>query len=301
MTGSSGTPAVGRPQFFVFLPQMRMALDAIVDRAVVAERSGFRGMAFMDHLAPPMAETQPMYEAMTLATLVAARTERLIVSHLVLCDAFRHPAVLARQAVTIDHASGGRFELGIGAGSVPRELVDYGITDDGPGARVSRLAESLGLIQALWSGEPVAFAGAHFQLDCPGQAPGPLDAIPIVIGGSGPRMLGLVRRHADWWNLQVDRLDQLDDLRPLVGDARVSVQQMVAFVPDGQDRAGVEAAAARRFGTMGGGLVAGDGPELVDHFRALHARGVERFYVWFADFAPTATLAAFGTEVIASF
>ena len=108
--------AVSAPEFFLFLPQMRFGIDDIVERAVAAESSGFRGISFMDHLAPPLAESSPMYEAVTLATWVAARTSDLIVSHLVLCDAFRHPAVLARQAVTLDHASGGRFELGLGSG-----------------------------------------------------------------------------------------------------------------------------------------------------------------------------------------
>ena len=280
---------------------MRMGLAAIEERAVVAERSGFHGIAFMDHLAPPSAESQPMYEAMTLATLIAARTERLIVSHLVLCDALRHPAVLARQAVTLDHASGGRFELGIGAGSVPGELVTYGVTDDGPGARVTRLGESLDLLEALWSGEPVSFSGEHFQLDCPGQSPVPLGAIPIVIGGSRPRMLSLVRRHADWWNLQLNLLGDLDRLRPEVGDARISIQQMVAYVADGHRRAEVETAAMRRFATMGDGLVVGDATQLVDHFGALRERGVERFYVWFADFAAPETLEAFGAGVIGAF
>jgi alkanesulfonate monooxygenase SsuD/methylene tetrahydromethanopterin reductase-like flavin-dependent oxidoreductase (luciferase family) len=289
----------GPPQFFLFLPQMRMDLAAIEERAVVAERSGFDGIAFMDHLAPPGAESHPMYEAMTLATVIAARTERLIVSHLVLCDALRHPAVLARQAVTLDHVSGGRFELGIGAGSVPGELAAYGVTGAGAGARVGRLGESLRIIEALWSGEPVTFAGEHFRLDCPGQSPVPLGTIPVVIGGARPKMLALVRRHAHWWNLQLDLLDRLDEFRPAVGDARVSVQQMVAFVADESGRAEVVASAARRFGTMGGGLVAGNAAQLVDHFGALAARGVERFYVWFSDFAAPDTLAAFGRDVIA--
>jgi len=286
-------------QFFLFLPQMRLELAAIEARAQAAERSGFHGIAFMDHLAPPMAERQPMYEAMTLATLIAARTERLVVSHLVLCDALRHPAVLARQAVTIDHLSGGRFELGIGAGSVPSELVEYGVSGAGPAERVSRLGETLELLGALWSGEPVRYSGEHFQLDCPGQSPTPLSRIPIVVGASRPRMLSLVQRHADWWNLQIDLLDDLERLRPQVGDARISIQQMVAFVPEESRRVEVCSTAARRFGTMGGGLVEGDAAQLVDHFGSLQDRGVERVYVWFSDFAATETLEAFGDGVIA--
>ena len=68
-----------------------------------------------------------MWEAMTIATWLLARTQSLVVGHLVLCDALRHPAVLARQAATLDHASGGRYELGIGWGSVPDELDTFGV------------------------------------------------------------------------------------------------------------------------------------------------------------------------------
>ena len=113
--------------FHLFLPQMRMTHDAIVERARAAEASGFEGIAFMDHLAPPLALDQDMWEAMSIASWVLANTSALTVGHLVLCDALRHPAVLARQATSLDHASAGRFELGLGWGSVPAELETFGI------------------------------------------------------------------------------------------------------------------------------------------------------------------------------
>src|SRR5262249_39763649 len=99
-------------EFHLYVPQMRFTLDAVVDRAVGAESGGFTGIAGMDHLMPPFALDQPMYEAMTTTTWLAARTTTLTVGSLVICDALRHPAMLARECVTIDHASGGRFELG---------------------------------------------------------------------------------------------------------------------------------------------------------------------------------------------
>jgi hypothetical protein len=88
-------------------------------------------------------------------------------------------------------------------------------------------------------------------------------------------------------------------MRSSAGTARVSVQQMFAFVPEGADRAAVEEPARRRFGYQS--LLVGDRTELVDHFAAQRERGVERFYVWFADFAPPETLEAFGAEVISAF
>ena len=103
-------------------------MDAIVERARAAESAGFDGVAVMDHLSPPMAPDQPMFEAMATSAWILANTSRLRAGALVLCDAFRHPAVLAQAAVTLDHASGGRFELGIGAGSVPTELDTFGVS-----------------------------------------------------------------------------------------------------------------------------------------------------------------------------
>ena len=286
------------PEFHVFLPQMRMGLDVLVERARAAEAAGFGGMALMDHLAPPMAEDQPMHEAMITATWLAAHTETLRVGHLVLCDSLRHPAVLAKQAVTIDHASGGRFELGIGWGSVPDELDAFGIGDTAPSARVRRLAESLEVMTALWSGETVDFEGQFHRVKGGRQQPAPLAKIPLLIGGAGRKTLALVARYADWWNLPIYALDRLEDLRPSAGAARVSVQQLVAFVPDEARRDRVTELARRRFGIYGAGLVVGDAAQLVDHFTALHDRGVERFYTWFSNFADPEALAAFGADVI---
>src|SRR5580692_9316250 len=126
---------------------MRLSFEELVDRARAAEAAGFTGIAGMDHLAPPRAEEQPMFDAMTTATWLAAHTRRLSVGSLVLCDGFRHPAVLAREAVSLEHASGGRFELGIGWGSVTGELGTFGVGSQEPRVRLSRLRESLEIIK----------------------------------------------------------------------------------------------------------------------------------------------------------
>ncbi|HJR26911.1 MAG TPA: LLM class flavin-dependent oxidoreductase [Acidimicrobiales bacterium] len=282
---------------FLFLPQMRMPMDALVAKAQAAEAAGFAGVALMDHLAPPLADDQPMWDAMTTAAWLAAHTDRVRIGHLVLCDAFRHPAVLAREAVTLDHASGGRFELGIGWGSVPTELATFGVGSPEPRHRVDRLAETLAVVRALWTGEPVDFEGRHHQLRGAQQRPTPVGRIPIVIGGVGPRTLGLVSEHADWWNLSVDKVDRVDELRSKVGGARVSIQQMVTYAPDPATSDEVLALAARRFGYMTG-RVAGDTAAMVDHLRSLEARGIERVYLWFTDFADETTLTRFGAEVL---
>jgi alkanesulfonate monooxygenase SsuD/methylene tetrahydromethanopterin reductase-like flavin-dependent oxidoreductase (luciferase family) len=161
--------------------------------------------------------------------------------------------------------------------------------DDAP-ARVARLERNLGLIRQYWG-----------EADADGviQEPRPQRRIPLVLGGTGKKTMDLVRRHADWWNVPSHQLDRLPALLPTVGDVRVSVQQMVGLIGADADREEVTAVSTRRFGHLGSGLVCGDAAQLVEHFEGLSGQGVERFYVWFADFAQPATLAEFAETVIA--
>lgn len=273
-------------EWYLFLPQVRVAVADISERAVAAEASGFDGIAFIDHLEAPGQPRENIWEAMGVATWVAARTRRLRVGHLVLCDAFRHPAVLAKQAVTLSAASEGRFDLGLGSGSWPAEFTKFEIGQQDPVARVEQLGRHLTAIKRYWSGE---------------QQPTPTAPIPLVLGGSGRRMMKLVAEHADWWNLQANHLDRLPGLADAAGSARISVQQMVGFVRAGDDPATVREVSTRRFGHLGPGLVCGDADELTAHFVGLTAQRVERAYVWFADFAAPQSLAEFGETVIKNF
>ncbi|WP_248963588.1 LLM class flavin-dependent oxidoreductase [Sphaerisporangium perillae] len=277
-------------EWFLFLPQIRVPVADIVERARAAESAGFTGVAFMDHLLAPGAEQVPIWEAMTVASWVAARTDRLRIGHLVLCDAFRHPAVLAKQAVTLQEASGGRFELGLGSGSVPRELVRFGITGERAAQRRERLERSLEVLTQCWG-----MAGATEYV----QAPQPATPIPLVLGGVSAPMLELVRKYANWWNLPAPEIGRLPELLPAVGGARVSVQQMVGFVGRGRSADEVYQQSTRRFGDhVGDGLRCGDADELAAYFTGLARGGVERFYVWFTDLAPPETLAEFGESVL---
>ncbi len=285
-------------EFWLYLPQMRMTMDALSQRALVAQAAGFTGIAGMDHLAPPLAESSPMFEAMTTSTWLAARTERIRVGSLVLCDSLRHPAVLAQQAVTLDHASGGRFELGLGWGSVADELAAFGVGEAEPLSRIGRLKETLEILEGLWSGESLDHHGEHFTLAGARLHPCPLSKIPITIGGADRRTLELVAAHADWWNLHVGIIDRLDEMRPLAGSARCSLQLQVAFVGEPGRREETAETARRRFGPS---PLVGTAPELVEHFEGWRERGVERVYVWFCDFAAEETLLAFGADVIGRF
>ena len=284
-------------EWYLFLPQVRLSAADITERARHAEASGFDGMAFIDHLEAPGLPDENIWEAMGIATWVAAKTERLRIGHLVLCDAFRHPAVLAKQAVTLSDASGGRFDLGIGAGSWPAEFARFNVGQQDPVARVGQLKRNLSLIRQYWGDgtEDAAQAGRAAQ------APRRSHPIPLVLGGTGPRMMEIVRSYADWWNLPANHIDRLATLAPAAGTARLSVQQMVGFVRAGGDPNAVREVSTRRFGNLGSGLVCGDADELAGHFAGLAARRVERFYVWFADFAAPDSLHEFGESVIKAF
>ena len=158
---------------------------------------------------------------------------------------------------------------------------------------------TLAILEALWSGEAVTFRGEHFTLTDARQQPLPTGPIPLTIGGSGRRTMELVRRHATWWNLPVHRVDRLEQLRPAAGDARVSVQVMVALLGDGADRGALAEMVARRYGAggLGSRVVLGTADEVAGHMDELAGRGVERVHVWFADFAPPSTIDAFSAVI----
>lgn len=136
----------------------------------------------------------------------ADATTTLRVGALVLCNDYRHPVMLAKEAATLDVLSGGRLELGIGAGWMTTDYEQAGIPLDGPGTRIDRMAEALTIVKGLLAGGPVTFAGDHYRITAlegrplPVQRPHP----PIVIGGGGRRILSLAGREADIVGINVD-------------------------------------------------------------------------------------------------
>ncbi len=131
-------------------------------------------------------------------------TTRLRIGTLVIANDVRPPVQLAKEIATIDQVSGGRVELGLGAGFLRAEYDPLGIPFDRPGVRVSRLAESVRLQRLLFSGEPVSFQGDFYQVEDFASYPVPTQgaSLPILIAGSGDRMLSLAARKADIVGLQ---------------------------------------------------------------------------------------------------
>jgi alkanesulfonate monooxygenase SsuD/methylene tetrahydromethanopterin reductase-like flavin-dependent oxidoreductase (luciferase family) len=286
------------PWFGLFLPQMRMSFDTILERTLVAEAAGFDSVWLMDHLAPPAAPDQDSFEGWTLAAALAARTSTIRIGHLVTCDPFRHPALLAKMIATIDVISDGRVELGIGWGSVPDELRTFGIGEQTARLRASRLRESLEVCGLMLAGERFDYSGEHFTLAGAIGRPVPVQPhVPIHIGGAGPKLtMPLVRDFADWWNCPSYGVDRLAELRPLAGDARVSVQRPVGLALDAAGRDETVTMSERRFGAWGG-LVAGTASEIADELAADVEAGADGFVLPFTDFGAPATLEHFMAEV----
>jgi probable F420-dependent oxidoreductase len=169
------------------LPHARWA-----DEVREIEQLGFSSLYFPDHFG---AQWDPLVGAMA----VASATQRLRVGTLVYDVDYRHPVVLAKSAATIQLASGGRLELGIGAGWMQTDYDQAGIAYDAHGVRIERLEEALLIMKAMWKDEHTSFAGKHYRITNIGKAVEPLPprAPAILIGGGRPKILGVAGRHAD--------------------------------------------------------------------------------------------------------
>jgi F420-dependent oxidoreductase-like protein len=170
---------------------------------LAADDLGFHSVATYDHFYGLIDHTVPTFEGWTTLAAMAAVVQRARLSCMVTGVTYRNPAVLAKMAVTVDHISGGRLEFGLGAGWHEAEHRGYGIEFPSAGTRVAMLDEALTVIRRLWTEESVTFEGRFYTLTdalCepkPVQQPHP----PIVIGGEKPKMLRVVARHADEWNV----------------------------------------------------------------------------------------------------
>ena len=283
----------------VFLPQVRFTYADMLRQCHDAEDAGFDSLWFMDHL---MAEGRPEWnclEGWTLAAAVAAQTTRIRLGHLVLCNGFRHPSVLAKMATTLDDISGGRLDLGIGWGSVPRELKVYGFGKDGNKVKAARLDETLQILKLMFGGGEVSFEGEHYYIYKAHCVPGPVNGtIPIMIGGAGPQLtMPLVAKYADWWNCPANAVSRLDELVTMRGNARISVQHILAIAPTAADREEATRVADKRFGFWGGGILAGTPDEIIEALQGEQKLGAERFIFRFHDFGSPESYRLFTEEI----
>ena len=212
----------------------------------IAEEGGFDHLWDFDHLASigPAGPDRPVYEGWALQAAMAEATKRVRIGCMVTGNTDRHPVVLAKLAVTVDHLSGGRLELGIGAAWAEIEHQMYGI--EGLDHRVGRLSESLQIIKSLFTQDRTNFEGRYYHLTDAIANPKPIQKPhpPIWIGASGETTLRLTARHADVWNISggdpatvKELVAKFDEICGSVGRDPSEVRRSLQYGWDGKDRA----------------------------------------------------------------
>ena len=308
-----------RIEFGIYVPQLAFTYDDVLSRARLCEELGFSSFWLYDHLYGPGMPDLPALEGWTLATALLAQTTKLRVGHLVLCATFRHPALLAKMAATLDVISNGRLELGLGSGSYEPEHTESGIPWGTFAERSEILAETLEIVTQMFASEKVTVDGKHLQLrDLPSlprpvQQPRP----PIIVGGIGEkRTLPLVARYADVWNLPTYALDVVDQKRAVLdaeckkigrepASIRISQEAVLVLAPDDAALAEALPKAERRFGGQGWGLHEGNyigtPATIVERIKERIDQGITYFVFFSYDRATEATLRLFADEVMPAF
>lgn len=191
--------------------QQHRSYEDILALWQLAERYEFRSAWLYDHLVPVGGDMDGnVFEAWTMLASLLARTSRIRGGILVTCVMYRHPSVLAKQAVTVDHASGGRLEFGIGSCWNAWESSLYGVPFPGLRERNARLEEAIDLMKMMWRAEPGPFEGEHYQVSGAHASPRPLQDPhpPVWVGGTGKRIPSIVASRADGWNVVFTSFDE---------------------------------------------------------------------------------------------
>lgn len=198
---------------FSFWPAASQPWNEVVELVGHAEASGWDGIWYADHFMPNEEDVSaPCNEAWSTIAALAAVVPRVRIGTMVLGNTYRHPAVLAKMAATVDHISGGRLVLGLGAGWQENEHRAYGLEIFTVGGRLRRLEEACQVIKALFNERRASFEGKYYRITDAPLEPKPLqNPLPLMIGGAGEKVtLRIVARYADEWNTwgEVDRMKQ---------------------------------------------------------------------------------------------
>jgi F420-dependent oxidoreductase-like protein len=191
-------------KFGIHTGQQDASYDELRTLWKLADSSGFSWVSVWDHFyeVPYVDGSSPVFETIAIMTALAAETETVRVGCLVASAAFRSPAVLAKAATTVDHVSGGRATLGLGAGWHAKEYEAFGYEFPGPKERLDMLEESVQIVQGLLTQSRTTFEGSYYQVRDAQFNPKPVQAkLPVWIGGTGERRtIPMAARYADGWN-----------------------------------------------------------------------------------------------------
>lgn len=270
--------------FGLDIAQQRLSWPAIVDRASLAEHLGFTGVWGFDHFQPMYGEGPgECFEGNTTLAALTGVTNRVRLGLLVTGMTYRHPSVFAAEAITIDHASGGRLELSYGAAWFEKEHRELGIAFPELRDRIDAFEEALTIIRGLLTTDNFTFEGKHFSVTDATLHPRPVQAPhpPIWIGASGEqRMLPIVARHADVWHcfgppsVLAEKSARLDRLAEAAGRDPSSIRRAASLSLEGNADSiarAIDAFAAGGFDYLVCGWPAG-GQADVEAFAERHLR-----------------------------
>lgn len=303
----------GKVEFAFWSPQAGATVKTLLDRAEMAERLGYHSFWLVDHFWTLGLPDVDLLEAVTMMSAIAARTERVRIGTLVLCNSFRNPALLAKSLTTIDHISNGRLEVGLGSGWMEQEYRANGYDFPSIGTRLRQLEEGLQILKAMFTENRATFKGRYYSVTDAPNNPKPVQKPhpPIMIGGAGEKvMLRLVAKYADRWNCPAGYRDFKKTLGVLHGHCRalgrdpkeitVSEQVMVCI--------GANKAEADQKWEMAKGrkpfsftAVKGTPDEVIEQLRERVSWGITMFTMMFADMAPPQTVELFAREVMPAF
>jgi alkanesulfonate monooxygenase SsuD/methylene tetrahydromethanopterin reductase-like flavin-dependent oxidoreductase (luciferase family) len=240
------------------------ASNDVLDQVLAVERAGLELVGIQDH-----PYQRRFFDTFSLLAWLAARTERVRLFPGVANLPLRNPAMIAKEAATIDVLSGGRFELGLGAGAFWDAIEAFGGPRRSGPESVDALEEAIAILRACWSGErSVTFEGEHYRVRGMKFGPAPAHAIGIWLGAYGPRMMRVVGRLADGWLPSLPRLP-LDELP---GRARL--------IDEAADRAGRDPRSIRRIANLGDEITQGPPSQVIELLGALRdEHGFDGFLV----------------------
>ena len=191
-----------KPLRFGVMTIQNVSWPTLLERWQYLDELGFDSVWVADHFTNPWYPEEPWLEGWTLLSSLAARTERIRIGTMVTNISLHNPAVLARQALTVDHVSGGRLDLGIGAGGAPTDHAMTGVPDWDPPERVVRLREVVELVDQMLRKEVTTYRGRYYGVEASQMHPAPVQRPrpPLTVAALGPKALRIAAEYADSWN-----------------------------------------------------------------------------------------------------
>jgi len=284
----------------------------------VGELEQYFDSAWVDDHFIPWADfvprTAPNLESFTTISYLAGVFKRLRLGNIVLCNSYRNPALVAKMGATLQTLTGGRFILGIGAGWKEDEYIAYGYEFPPPKVRIQQLEEGVQIIRKMWTEDSANYKGKCYEIDEAVCSPKPKPIPPIMIGGGGETLtLGVVARHADWWNIPNvspktfrHKLEVLEAHCRKVGRDPEDVAKTLAnIVAVGGTKREARALASRSpFITRMGdeqNFIIGDPDQVAKRLTKYTRLGVEYFILRFVDFPKTDSARLFAEKIVPQF